>query len=115
MFPMIFGSIIGIVLGVLVLLIFQRKPGFLGWTVFGLGALGCISILPALSEVINITIFTGWLFMPGISVVAGAACIISGIGAIAAKRSLGWQVWLGLGLGAIPLLFWLAFGAASLF
>jgi hypothetical protein len=107
--------IVGTILGVIILAFADRgqsvqagpgpKPTALDWLVLGLGIL---------TFVLNLVSF--WsntdLFVPSITL--AAATVVSGVGAIA-RRARPWQAWVGLILGGLPALFWIAFGLAHLF
>lgn len=105
---MIIGLIVGIILGLLFTRFVPLKA--LGWVVLGLGAAALAFIIPVL---VSIVIPGDPKFTAVSSIPLGIACIISGIGALR-KNYRTWQVWLGLGLAAIPILFWIAFGIGQL-
>lgn len=100
---MIGGIIIGIIIGLLVVR-FVRESA-LGWVVIGLGAIAMIFIIPGL---IAILIPGDAMFNPAFSIPLGVGSVVSGIGAVR-KNIRTWQVWLGLGFGSIPVLFWIVF------
>jgi len=108
MFFIIGGIIIGVIIGVLVVR-FVPQNG-LGWVVFGLGAMALIFIIPGL---VAILIPGDAMFSPAFTIPLGIGCVVSGIGALR-KNNRTWQVWLGLGLGSIPVLFWLAFAIGEI-
>ena len=108
MIQMIGGTIIGIIIGLLVLRFVPQKS--LGWVVTGLGALALIFIIPGL---IAILFPFEAMFNPAFTIPFGIAALVAGIGALQ-KHNRPWQVWLGLGLGAIPVLFWIAFIIAEI-
>jgi hypothetical protein len=103
MFYMIGGILVGTILGVLVLRFVPNNV--LGWVVVGLGAIALVFIIPGL---VAILIPGDSIFNPVFSLPLGIGCVMSGIGAVR-KHYRTWQVWLGLGLGSIPVLFWIAF------
>ena len=103
MFYMLSGIIIGIILGVLVVKFVPNN--LLGWVVSGLGTVAFFFIIPIFIAILTNSDTT---FLPVVSIPLSIGCVISGIGAIR-KNPHTWQVWFGLGLGAIPLLFWTAF------
>ena len=109
--PMIFmigGIIVGTILGVLVVRFVPQNV--LGWVVVGLGALALVFIIPGL---LAILIPGDAMFSPAITIPLGVACVVSGIGAVR-KNYRTWQVWLGLGLSSIPVLFWIAFSIGEI-
>jgi hypothetical protein len=103
MFFMLSGIIIGIILGVLVVKFVPHN--LLGWVVIGLGLLAFAFILPVFIAILN---HSGTTFLSIVSIPLSIGCVISGIGTLR-KNHHTWQVWLGLGFGIIPLLFWIAF------
>ena len=108
MFYMISGIIIGLILGVLVV---QFVPhNLLGWVVLGLGIMAFAFILPVFVAILTHNDTT---FSPVISIPLGVGCVISGISAVR-KNYRTWQVWLGLGLGSIPVLFWITFAIGEI-
>lgn len=100
---MIGGIIFGILLGVLIVR-FAPQNVF-GWVVFGLGALALIFIIPALVAILKPE---DAMFSPIVTIPLGVGCLVSGVYAVR-KNQRTWQVWLGLGLGSIPIMFWIAF------
>ena len=100
---MIGGIIIGIIIGVLVVRFVPQNA--LGWVVVGLGAIALVFIIPGL---VAILIPGDAMLSPAFTIPLGVGCVVSGIGAVR-KNNRTWQVWLGLGLGSIPVLFWIAF------
>jgi hypothetical protein len=100
---MIGGTLVGILLGWLIVKFVPQKA--LGWMVLGLGALALAFITPGL---VSILTSSDTAFSPVVTIPLGISCLVSGLGAVR-KNERPWQVWLGLGLGAIPLLFWVAF------
>ena len=105
------GTISGIVLGALALLLTSKRAALLGWLVLGFGALALLAILPSFFSIIMSADFG---LNPVFSIGLGVACVIAGAGSILLKRSRSWQVWLGLGLGLIPVLFWKVFILAEI-
>lgn len=103
MFYMLSGIILGIILGVFVVQFASKNV--LGWVVSGLGTVAFCFIIPVFIAILTNSDTT---FLPVVSIPLSIGCVISGIGAIR-KDHRTWQVWFGLGLGAIPLLFWTAF------
>lgn len=73
------------------------RPRPLGWAALAAGsvALVCTAL-----------VFAG--FEAGFSIAAAAAAMVLVIGAIA-RRERHWPTWVGLGTGAAPVLFWIAF------
>lgn len=108
MIYMIGGTIVGIILGVLVVRFAPQNV--LGWVVLGLGAVALAFIIPGL---VAILIPGDAMFSPAVTIPLGVGCVVSGIGAVR-KNYRTWQVWLGLGLGAIPILFWVAFAIGEI-
>jgi len=108
MFAMIIGLTVGIILGFLIARFVPLKV--LGWLVLGLGAAALVFIFPVL---VSILVPGDTMFSAVFTIPLGAACVIAGIAALR-KNYRKWQVWLGLGLGAIPVLFWIAFGIGEL-
>ena len=102
------GTIVGIILGVLVGRFVPQKV--LGWVVIGMGVMALVFIIPGL---VSILIPCDTTFSPAFTIPLGVGCVVSGIGAVR-KHDRTWQVWLGLGLGAIPVLFWLAFAIGEI-
>lgn len=102
---MIGGTVVGIVLGALALGFLPQK--FQGWVVLGLGAVALVLILPGLLAIL-FSIESNPMFFPAFTIPVSAACMVSGIGAVR-KNYRPWQVWLGLGMGAVPVLFWILF------
>lgn len=111
MFLMISGVIVGIILGVMALLVAGRKPSMLGWVVLVFGVLALVSILPILISVVD---HTDPGISPVFSILAGTACLVAGISAVAQKRDRRWQAWLGIALGCVPVIFWLWFSVGEL-
>ena len=105
---MIGGTIVGIILGMLVVRFVPLKV--LGWVVVGLGAVALAFIIPGL---IAILIPGDAMFSPAVTIPLSVGCVVSGIGAVR-KNYRPWQVWLGLGLGIIPLLFWIVFAIGEI-
>jgi len=105
---MISGIIIGIIIGVLVVRFVPQNV--LGWVVIGLGTVALVFIIPGL---IAALIPGDAMFSPAISIPLSIGCVVSGIGAVR-KNHRTWQVWLGLGLGSLPVLFWVAFSIGEL-
>jgi hypothetical protein len=105
---MIGGTIVGILLGILVVRFVPENV--LGWVVVALGAVALIFIIPGL---IAILIPGDAMFSPAVTIPLGVGCLVSGIGAVC-KNHRTWQVWLGLGFGAIPILFWISFAIGEL-
>ena len=103
------GTIFGIILGVLVVRFVPQNV--LGWAVIGLGAVALVFIIPGLVAVL---ISGDTMFSPAFSIPLGVGCVVSGIGAVR-RNCRTWQVWLGLGLGSIPVLFWMAFSIGEIF
>jgi hypothetical protein len=100
---MIGGILIGIILGMLVVRFVPQNA--IGWVVIGLGAVALVFIIPGLLAIL----FPGdTMFSPALTIPLGVGSVVSGIGAMR-KDNRTWQVWLGLGLGSVPVLFWLAF------
>jgi hypothetical protein len=97
------GTLIGILLGMLVVRFVP--PNVLGWVVMGLGAVALVFIIPGL---VAILIPGDAAFSPALTIPLGVGSVVSGIGAVR-KNYRTWPVWLGLALGSIPLLFWIAF------
>ena len=108
MFYMLSGIIIGIVLGVLVV---QFVPhNLLGWVVLGFGIVAFAFILPVFVAILT---HSGTMFSSIVTIPLSIGCVVSGVGTMR-KNHHTWQVWLGLGLGTIPLLFWIAFAIGEL-
>jgi hypothetical protein len=105
---MIGGTVVGIILGVLIVR-FVPQP-VLGWVVLGLGVLALLFIIPGLLAIVMPRDAT---FSPALTIPLGVACVVAGIGAVR-KHYRTWQVWLGLALGSVPVLFWLAFVVGEL-
>ena len=103
MFYMLSGIIIGIVLGVLVVQFVPHHS--LGWVVIGLGLAAFVFITPVFIAMLTNSDTT---FLPVVSIPLSIGCVISGVGAMR-KNHHTWQGRLGLGLGTIPLLFWITF------
>jgi hypothetical protein len=97
------GTLVGILLGMLVLRFVPQNV--LGWVVLGLGALALVFILPGL---VAILIPSDAMFSPALTIPLSVAGVFAGIGAVR-RNYRTWPVWLGLALGSIPLLFWIAF------
>jgi hypothetical protein len=100
---MIGGTILGIILGLLIVRFVPQN--ILGWVVLGLGVVGLVFIIPGLAAIL---IPGDAIFSPAFTIPLSVCCVVTGIGAIR-KNFRTWQVWLGLGLGSIPVLFWIAF------
>ncbi len=100
---MIGGTLVGLLLGVLV--VWLVPPKVLGWSVVGLGAVALVAIALGL---LAILIPSDASFSPAISIPLGVGSVVAGLGAVR-KHYRTWQVWLGLGLGSIPVLFWVMF------
>lgn len=105
---MIGGIILGVLIGVLAVRFLPQAA--LGWVVIGLGAIALVLIIPGL---IDTPIPVDAMFSPAISIPLCVGCVVSGIGALR-KRPRTWQVWLGLGLGSMPMLFWVAFSIGEI-
>jgi hypothetical protein len=105
---MIGGTLVGIILGVLVIRFVSQNA--LGWVVLGFGALALAFIIPGL---LSILFPFDAMFNPAFTIPLGVASLVAGIAALR-KNIHPWQIWLGLGLGAIPLLFWIAFGIGEI-
>jgi len=103
MIYMIGGTILGIILGWLIVRFVPQN--ILGWVVLGLGLVALVFIIPGL---VAILIPGDAMFSPVFTIPLGVCCVVSGIAALL-KKFRTWQVWLGLGLGSIPVLFWIAF------
>ncbi len=108
MIYMIGGTIVGIILGLLVAWFVPQN--LLGWVVLGLGAVALAFIIPGL---VAILIPGDAMFSPAVTIPLGVGCVVSGIGAVR-KNYHPWQVWLGLGLGTIPVLFWIVFAISEI-
>ncbi|MBI3172609.1 MAG: hypothetical protein HYZ25_02745 [Chloroflexi bacterium] len=102
------GTLVGILLGMLIVRFVPQNV--LGWVVMGLGAVALIFILPGL---VAILIPSDAMFSPAITIPLGVGCVVAGIGAVR-KNYRTWQVWFGLALGSIPLLFWIAFSIGEI-
>ena len=102
------GIIIGFIIGLLVVRFVNQNA--LGWVVIILGAIALVFIIPGL---ISILIPGDATFNPAFTIPLGVGSIVSGIGAVR-KNVRTWQIWLGLGLGSIPVLFWLMFAIGEL-
>ncbi len=102
------GMIIGIILGVLVVRFVPQN--MLGWVVIGLGTIALVFIIPGL---VALLIPGDAMISPAITIPLGVGCVVSGIGALR-KNYRTWQVWLGLGLGSIPILFWIVFSIGEI-
>jgi hypothetical protein len=107
MFVMLIGIILGVILGVVIVRFASRKT--IGWLALSLGALAFLSILPVFIAILAQT-DTG--FFPVVSIPLSIACVISGVDAIR-KHHRPWQVWTGVALGIIPLLFWIVFAVGE--
>jgi hypothetical protein len=105
---MIGGIIVGTLLGVL--LVWFVPKNALGWVVLGLGAVALAFILPGL---VSILIPGDAMFSPAFSIPLGVASVVASVGALLKKHRT-WQVWLGLGLGFIPFLFWVVFAIGEI-
>ncbi len=105
---MIGGILVGIIIGVLVVRFVPQNV--LGWVVVGLGAVAFVFIIPVFVAILSHSDTT---FFPVFSIPLSVSCVISGIGAVR-KNYRTWQVWLGLGLGSIPVLFWIVFGIGEI-
>ena len=105
---MIGGLIVGVILGLLLVRFVPLKT--LGWVVLGLGAAALVFIIPVFVSIFNPN---DNMFSAVFTIPLGAACVISGIGALR-KNYRAWQVWLGLGLAAIPIVFWIVFAIGEL-
>ena len=105
---MIGGIIIGIIIGVLVVRFVPQNA--LGWVVVGLGAMALVFIIPGL---VTILIPGDTMFSPAFTIPLGVGGLVSGLGAVR-KNYRTWQVWLGLGLSLIPVLFWIAFAIGEI-
>jgi len=108
MLYMIGGLVVGIIIGVLVLRLVPKNA--LGWVVFGLGIVALVFIIPGL---VAILIPGDAMFSPVFTIPFGVGCVVSGIGAVR-QHYRTWQVWLGLGLGSIPILFWVVFALGEI-
>ncbi len=108
MFFMIGGTLLGLVLGLLLIWLVPQKA--LGWLVLVCGALATVFITPVL---VSILFPFDVAFTPIISVPLALASLIPGL-ALATKHYRPWQVWLGLGLAAIPLIFWIIFAIGEI-
>lgn len=102
MIIVLFGIIVGAVLGALALRLAAQKSSLLGWIVLGFGALALVSIIPTLVAIMKPLTDT---FHPIFSILFGTACMVSGIGAVVTHRYRQWPIWLGLGFGGVPVLF----------
>jgi len=108
MLYMIGGIIVGITLGLLVV---QFVPqNVLGWVVVGLGIVALVFIIPGL---VAIVIPSDAMFSPAFTIPLAVGCVVSGISAVR-KNYRTWQAWLGLGLGSIPILFWMFFSLGEI-
>ena len=105
---MIGGILVGIIIGVLAVRFAPQNV--LGWVVVGLGAMAFVFIIPVFVAILTHSDTT---FFPVITIPLSVGCVISGIGAVR-KNYRTWQVWLGLGLSSIPILFWIAFGIGEI-
>ena len=108
--------VVGLLVGAIVLFVAGRgiatpagppqKPTALGWCVFGLGIAALV---------------VAGLMMPGLigfrlsplSIALAVATMVVAVGALV-RRDRHWPTWVGLGLGAMPFLFWAAFIVAEL-
>ena len=82
------------------------KPTALGWcaSTFGIVALVAAGLMMTRLAALHIA---------PISIALAVASMVVAIGALV-KRDRHWPTWVGLGLGAIPFLFWVAFVVAEL-
>ncbi len=108
MIYMLGGSLVGLLLGVLV--VWLAPPKVLGWSVVGLGAVALVAIAPGL---LAILIPGEGSFSPAFSIPLGIGGVVAGLGAVR-KHYRTWQVWVGLGLGSIPVLFWTLFAIGEI-
>jgi hypothetical protein len=107
--------LVGIVLGVLVLVFASRrglfradappKPTPFDWLVLAVGA--CTFLILVTGMLFN----TRWFPLP--SIILASASVVMGVGALI-KKHRRWQVWVGLVLGGLPMLFWLLFALGYL-
>ncbi len=102
------GTILGIILSLLVVRFVPQRV--LGWVVLCLGAAALVFIIPGL---LAILVPGDTMISPAFSIPLGVCCVVCGMSALH-KNNRTWQVWLGLGLGAVPVLFWIAFGIGEL-
>ena len=105
---MIGGILVGIIIGVLVVRFVPQN--MLGWVVVGLGAVAFVFIIPVFVAILTHSDTT---FFPVITIPLSVSCVISGIAAVRMNYRT-WQVWLGLGLGSMPILFWIVFGIGEI-
>jgi hypothetical protein len=106
MLYVLIGLLVGTILGVLALVMTRQNAALTGWLVLGFGVIAFLAVLPSLFAVIRPVESA---FNPVFSMIAGVASLVSGFGAVGSHRTRGWQVWAGIVLGAVPILFWLAF------
>ena len=102
------GIIVGIVIGVLIVQFVPRSV--LEWLVLGLGVAALFFIIPGLVEIL---IPGDTMFSPAVSIPLAIGCVVCGIGAML-KSYRTWRVWLGLVLGAVPVLFWIVFAIGEI-
>jgi len=103
--------VLGILIGVIVLTAVGRgittqagpppKPTALGWCVFTFGIVALAAGGLMMTRVIRFNIAP-------LSIALAVASMVIAVGALV-KRDRHWPTWVGLGLGAIPFLFWVAF------
>jgi len=108
--------VVGILAGTIVLIAVGRgittqagpppKPTALGWCAFAFGIVALVAGGLMLTRLIRFSIAP-------LSIALAVASMVVVIGALV-KRDRHWPTWVGLGLGAIPFLFWVAFLVAEL-
>ena len=82
------------------------KPTALGWCAFTFGIVALVAAGLMMTRLVA-------LHIAPISIALAVASMVVAIGALV-KRDRHWPTWVGLGLGAIPFLFWVAFVVAEL-
>jgi hypothetical protein len=108
--------VLGILIGTIVLTAVGRgittqegaphQPTALGWCAFAFGIVALAAGGLMMSRLIRFNIAL-------LSIALAVASMVIAVGALV-KRDRHWPTWVGLGLGAIPFLFWVAFVVGEL-
>jgi len=110
--------IIGIVLAVTILALTRHqppdasKPGLLGWSALAFGLISTISLAGAAWQSALGKGTESGMFL--LSITLAAAALVVGIGGLQ-RQDRHWPTWVGLAIGALPALFWVAFTLGNLF
>jgi hypothetical protein len=107
-------SIIGILAGIAVLVTVGHgiaaqagsKPTAIGWCAF---AFGIVALAAGGLMIVRLIRFN----IAPLSIALAVASVVIAVGTLV-KRDRHWPTWVGLGLGAIPFLFWVAFVVGEL-